>query len=385
MGVGLRTFAAGLSLAAALVATGASAQRVPFAYGRRADPLLESRFKVFEIDWRQQLVERGLLEYEPREIAGPAVDDLTGEIVVATRDGVVRLLTPTGREIWRTSIGAAATGTPLLTDEAIYLGGADGSLHAVARFDGAVLWSTFVAAEVLEKPVVDGGLVFVGTDHDAVHALDERTGESRWVYRRDTGSTLSVRGGTGVSIGAGRLYAGFSDGAVVALSPEDGRLLWQSQLARSDIDKFPDSDAVPVYREGTLYVTVYNEGTWALDAENGKPRWQADTRGATSLTLDDDLLFVGGADAWALHAGTGAVVWTIDLGKGWTTQPLVVKKLVVLSGDPGMMFVERSTGRPLRVFDPGSEFASAPAARGSEIYALSNLGYFYALRTALKP
>ena len=100
--------------------------------------------------------------------------------------------------------------------------------------------------------------------------------------------------------------------------------------------------------------------------------------------LTGDLLFVGGSDAWALHAATGAVAWTVDLGKGWSTQPLVVGKLVVLSGAPGMLFVDRESGRPLRVFDPGSSFASPPAARGDDIYALSNLGYLYALRTAVK-
>jgi len=384
MAAGLRTIATGISLAVALAAGAADAQRVPFSYGKRGDPLLEPRFKVFDIAWRLPLVERQILAYRPRELAGPAVDELTGEVVVATSDGRVRLLTSSGREIWESSIGAAATGTPLLTDMAVFVGAADGALHALARFDGAELWSSFLGAEVVERPVAVGGTVFVGTDHDAVHALDEASGEARWVYRRDPGSTLTIRGGTGVSEGDGRIYAGFSDGAVVALAPDDGRILWQAPLAAGDLDKFPDSDAVPVYRDGTLYVTVFNEGTYALDATNGRVRWQASTRGATSLRLDGDLLLVGGSDAWALDAATGALAWTVDLGRGWTTQPLVVGKLVVLSGAPGMLFVERDSGRPLRVFDPGSSFASQPAARGNDIYALSNLGYLYALRTALK-
>ena len=380
----LRMLAAGISLSLLLAAGGAEAQRVPFAYGKRGDPLLASRFKVFDIGWRLPMVERQLLAYRPRELAGPAVDELTGEIVVATSDGRVRLLTSSGREIRETSIGTAATGTPLVTDMAIYVGGADGALHALARFDGVEMWSAFLGAEVIERPVASGGTIFVGTDHDAVHALDEESGESKWVYRRETGAQLSIRGGTGVSEGDGRIYAGFSDGAVVALAPNDGRILWQAPLAAGDIAKFPDSDAVPVFRDGTLFVTVFNEGTFALDASNGRPRWKAETRGATSLQLAGDLLLVGGSDAWALHAATGAVAWTVDLGKGWSSQPLAVGKLVVLSGAPGMLFVDRESGRPLRVFDPGSSFASPPAARGDDIYALSNLGYLYALRTAVK-
>jgi len=391
MRLGLRTIAgllaAGTAIAGAgdALAAGSSAQRVPYNYGRRADPLLAPRFKVFDIRWRQSLVRRELLEYAPRELAGPAVDSLTGEIVVATRDGTVLLLTSTGREIWRTAIGTAATGTPLMTDEAIYVGGADGALHALARFDGVELWSAYLAGEVIETPVAANGRIYVGTDHDAVHALDESTGEVAWVYRRDTGSLLSIRGGTGVAVGDDRVYAGFSDGAVLALATDDGRTLWQAPLAGQGVDKFPDSDAVPVFSDGSLYVTVYNEGTYALDAATGKVRWQADTRGATSLRLDGDRLFVGGADAWSIDPRSGAVMWHVDLRAEWTAQPLVVGKLVVLSGSAGMLFADRETGRPLRVFDPGSSFASAPAARGSEIYAISNLGYFYAMRTAVAP
>lgn len=373
-----------LLVAAAAVATEAAAQRPSVPYGRRSDPLLEPRFKVFDILWRERLVAPQLLEYQPAELAGPAVDDLTGELAVATRDGWLRLLTTTGRQIWEARLDVPAVSTPLLADDAVYVGGADGSLHAFARFDGTKLWSVPLGGAVLEPPVLDEDRVLVGTDHDAVHCLSAEDGSSRWVYRRDTVKSLSIRGGTGVSLGGGRLYAGFSDGAVVALSPEDGRILWESRLASGLVDKFPDSDAVPVYRDETVYATVFNEGTYALDAATGKVRWKADTRGATSLALDDDLLLVGGSGAWALDPATGAGKWSIDLGRGWSARPVAVARMVIFSGSPGMLFAERETGRPLRVFQPGSGFSSAPAARGREIFALSNRGYLYGMRAAVE-
>src|SRR5690606_20997975 len=155
-------------------------------------------------------------------------------------------------------------------------------------------------AAVVEPPAAAGGRIFVGTDQDAVHAFDEETGASIWTYRRDTGRGLRIRGGTGVSVADGRVYAGFSDGTVVALAEADGRILWEARLAGGTVDKFPDSDAVPVHRDGTVYATVYNAGTWALDAATGRVRWRADTRGASSLAFGGDLLLVGGAGAWAL-------------------------------------------------------------------------------------
>lgn len=358
----------------------AEAQRVPWGYGKPSDPLLESRFQVFEVEWRHHLVERQLLEYAPQELAGPVVDDLTGEIVSITRDGRVRLFTSTGRLIWENSIGAMPTGTPLLTDLAVYVGATDGAIHAIARFDGEVMWSARVGAAVVETPAVSGGRLFVGTDQDAIHAFDEETGENLWVYRRDTGATLRIRGGSGVSVSDGRVYAGFSDGAVVALAPRDGRILWEAPLGAGSVDKFPDSDATPVQRGDTLFVTVFNEGVFALDAATGRERWRADARGASSLTLDGDLLLVGGGGAWAFRPDTGTQVWRVDLRRGWTSQPVVAGELVLLAGAPGLLFVERGSGRPLRVFQPGSEFSAPPSVRGRNAYVLSNLGFLYALR-----
>lgn len=381
-----RQILVGTVAAAVLLPLSAGASRgLQIPYGRRGDALLSNRYKVFDLNWRQQLTERGLLEYQPREIAGPGIDELTGEIAVINRGGWLRLLTHTGREIWSVETGIGATVTPLLGDEAIYVGMADGTLRAFDRFAGDELWSTFLGAQVLATPLLQDGRLFVGTDHDAVHALDPSTGETLWVYRRDTRQPLSIRGGTGVGSGGGRLYAGFSDGAIVALTPEEGGIVWQAALAAGSLEKFPDADAIPVYRDGSVYVTVFNKGTYSLDAANGRVRWQQDTPGATNLTATDGSLLVGGTNLWSLDLGSGVIQWKIDLGKAWVSQPKVVGKLLVAAGSQGLLFAEKDTGRPLRMFDPGSTFHAVPAVRGREIFALSNNGYLYALQTAVKP
>lgn len=375
----------GVLAAATLLPAAADASRgLQIPYGRRGDPLLSSRYKVFDLTWRKALTERGLLEYQPREMAGPGIDDLTGEVAVANRGGVLRLLTHTGREIWSVEIGGPATAAPLLGEDAIYVGMADGRLRAFDRFAGDELWSTFLGAQVLATPLLQNGRLFVGTDHDAVHALDASTGETLWVYRRDTRQPLSIRGGTGVGAGGGRLFAGFSDGAIVALSPEEGGIVWQAALAAGSLEKFPDADAIPVYRDGSVYVTIFNQGTYSLDAANGRVRWKQATQGATNLTLADDRVVVGGAGLWSLSASTGAVEWKIDLGKAYVTKPKVVGRLLVAAGSNGLLFAEKDTGKPLRMFDPGSTFTSTVAVRGRDVFALSNNGYLYALHSVVK-
>ncbi|HEY0838566.1 MAG TPA: PQQ-binding-like beta-propeller repeat protein, partial [Vulgatibacter sp.] len=338
------------------------------------------RFRALRIDFQRSLTEREILEYKPRELAGPAIDPVSGDVVVGNRRGLVQLVDARGRVVWEIQLGAGPVGTPALTEEAVFVGDVDGFLHAIDRFDGTVLWSQQVGGQVLARPVAREDAVFAGTDHDAVHALDPATGETLWVYRRSTPAALSIRGGTAVTLAEDRLFAGFSDGAVVALDPAEGRMIWQTGGAGGSLQKFPDSDAAPILRDGIIYATAFNDGVQAYDAATGKLRWRVDAQGAASLAVTGDLLLVGGAGkALALKLGSGAVEWSIDLGKTYVTRPVVAGKMVLLSGPEGILVVAADTGKPLGRFTPGSGFSAPPAAKGTDVYALSDLGYFYKL------
>ncbi len=340
-------------------------------------PLLD----VYDIERQVRLVERPILEYAPRERSGPAIDDLTGDIYVGTRDGVLRALTRDARELWRTDFPAALTSAPTVTDDALYIGAADGRLHAIDRFSGERRWSRFVAAEVIERPVAQGAWVFVGTDHDTVQALDAGSGEVKWTYRRDTPAGLTIRGGVGVALAGDRLFAGFSDGVLVSLGANDGRLIWEARLAGA-LKKFPDVDAVPVVRDGRVYAASFAGGVFALDAATGKELWRTEAPGAVALGTDGELLFVGGdTTARALRLADGVPVWAVDTGDVATGAPVLVGSMVVFPSPAGLLFADKATGRPLRTFQPGSGFSVSPAVQGRTVWALTNLGTLYRLRT----
>lgn len=374
---------AAASLALGLVvATQADASRLSPSIERRyAGPSASARHSVVQVRQKLELVERGLLEYAPTEIAPPSVDPLTGELFVGTRDGWVRLFDRATRVVWRRDLGARPTGSALLTDAAVFVGTADGKLWALDRFSGEVRWSVQLRAQVMSRPREDFGILVVGTNQDAVQALDAETGEILWSYRRGAGLPLTIRGGTSVTLDDGTVYAGFSDGSLVALGGEDGRMLWQAATAPSSVLRFPDADAAPVVRDGVVYSSVFNDGVYAFEATTGKIRWRHDAQGAHALTLEGDTLLVGGARrALALDAETGARRWALDLEGTYVTQPLVARRIVFLAGPQGIRMADLKTGRPLEFFQPGSGFSAAPVARGDEVWALSNLGNLYELQ-----
>lgn len=366
----------------AAIPFGAEASRLASA-PRRAPA--EARRSVVEIASMKRLVERGLLEYAPREAAAPAYDEFGGELAVGTRDGHLHLFEGSGREIWKVRLGSAPTGPALFTETSIFVGTANGLLFSLDRFDGAVLWSSQLRAQVLMPMVEEGGTLVVGTNRDEVHAIDPETGETIWVYRRSVPRDLSVRGGVGVTVEGDRVFAGFSDGGLTALGLEDGRILWEVATTAGTARRFPDADAVPVVRDGTVYTTVFNDGVYAFDARTGAIRWRQDAQGAHSLTLHEDLLLVGGArQALALQAETGAPVWSLPLGASYVQRPVVLRRIAFLAGPQGLRMVEARTGRPLEIFQPGSGFDAPVVAARDRVFALSNLGILYELRPVVE-
>src|SRR5690606_1910727 len=163
---------------------------------------------------------------------------------------------------------------PLFTDAAVLVSTADGLLLALDRFDGAVRWSTSLRAQVVMPMVEEGGTVYVGTNRDEIFALDLEKGEPRWVYRRSVARYLSVRGGAGVAVEGERVFAGFSDGAVVALAVDDGRILWEVATSAGSARRFRDSAAIPAAPAGTVYARVLNRRLYALECSNAGRRLQ---------------------------------------------------------------------------------------------------------------
>lgn len=251
----------------------------------------------------------------------PLVAD--GRVYVASDDGLLYALdAQSGREQWRYALGAAkapralpADGTtaydylqssPVLADGRLYIGSADGRLHAIDAQRGTPLW-TFASAGAIrgDAAVADGRVYFGSWDH-GVYAVDARTGDRVWRY-----DTKQIVQGT-PAVADGKVVIGSRSAKLFALDAATGAEVWTHVY---DDGSWVESSAI--HAGETFYIGSSDAlKLSAFDADSGRERWAFKTGGWAWATpvLDQDTLYIGALSAFpyyfegvTLHAGFFAV------------------------------------------------------------------------------
>jgi polyvinyl alcohol dehydrogenase (cytochrome) len=334
----------------------------------------------------------------------PTVVD--GVVYVGDYTGSVRAFdAETGEAGWSTPVDAGTVyGSPAIEGDRLFVGDQSGNLHALDRESGEVLWSRragdHASTIVFNSPVVADGLVLVGvgsienftapedfTFQGSVTAYDQETGDQRWraftTQNDETdGAGASVWSTPAVDVdrrlvfvGTGQAYespAGPLTDSVLALSLDDGHLVWSHQFTEGDVRTFggtegsgPDADvgAGPnlFTADGRDLVGAGDKaGRYlALDRDTGDEVWSVD------LTTGGVL---GGVEATGAVA-QGVVYVGSNIGDDESGSPTGVARLFALEASTGEILWEREV--------EGSIFGSPSVANGV-VYQGTQLRVMYA-------
>lgn len=134
-------------------------------------------------------------------------------------------------------------------------------------------WSAPIGAgdgrknRITADPVVAGGRVFAMDSKSRVTAVSTG-GKVLWTADLvpPNDSATDATGG-GLAYGDGKLFVSSGFGLMTALDPETGAQIWQQNLRAT-------GSGSPTYRDGVVYVVSGDEVAWALEAGNGRIRWQ---------------------------------------------------------------------------------------------------------------
>jgi outer membrane protein assembly factor BamB len=242
-------------------------------------------------------------------------------------------------------------------------------------------WLYQAHGPIASQPVYADESLYFMSGENRVYALDARSGKWKWQYDREAPDSFTIRGYPSPLVVNGKVYAGFSDGYLACLSAGTGDVAWARSLA-GDATRFMDVDSTPLYYRGTLYVSSYATGVYALDPKDGSTRWRYDVEGATSVRARGNRLYFAAAKL-GLHALDldGHLLWRQALAEGGElSSPTLVQGFVLVSSArAGTYVADARDGRLYQFFAPGHGVTSEPTTDGRQVYVLSNGGYFYAL------
>ncbi len=346
----------------------------------------------FDVRWSRQLTDRWEARFLPVELSSAAFDPERERVYIGTSEGNVFAFDFQGRRHFFYDAGAQVESKAAVAPKSgeVYFGSVDGSVHALMP-DGTPKWKTKLIGPVRTRPVITPDALYLVGEHDVVTALAREDGRVLWTYDKEPVEEITIAGHAGLLLEEGRLYAAFTDGAVAALNPVDGRLFWEIETALDierrpgNVPQFLDVDTTPVLLRGTLYVASFTAGLYALNPVNGSVEWRDPTfTGVTGLAAAGRMLVISSARRGIslLDLRTRAVQWEKAPERGAPTTPVVTATGTVIYGETqgSLLALALSDGREIARAEGGAGFSATPSVKGSLGGAISNGGRFLFLR-----
>jgi len=382
-----RTLAAGV-VGGALVAGCGGATPEIASYVERLDrgPSVDSAGRM-HLRWSRRLGPDLEGPYLPIERSVPTLDALHDRLYVGSSTGQVWAFNGAGGRVWMYQAGGGVGAEPALSldGDTLYVGSDDGFLHALRAHDGSLLWRTEMRGALGDAPLVTPDAVYIATENDVLEAFDRSDGEALWRYERQAPEGFYVTEHAGLALHDRRLLAGFTDGAVVALDPSDGRVLWvRDTLAdlpptASDELRFTDVDTTPLQVGDVIYAASFAGGLYALEASSGSVRWlRSEWTGVTGIAAGPGgqlILSSGDLGVMAVRASNGDRIWATRVRRGAPTVVRVEGDLVLFGeSEGGLVGLTLGRGREVARFENGHGFAAQVAVDHGLGAAISNAG-----------
>lgn len=231
---------------------------------------------------------------------------------------------------------------PTVSQGKVFVGGPDRFVRAIDHKTGRELWRFETSGQVSGAVTIQNGRVFFGQQggNKDIYCVREDDGSPLWQSTVGWVWTTSTPAGD-------RLFTGTVEGDILALSTEDGRLLW----------KRPTNGGVypsPAVSGGRVFTGSWDGYYYALDAASGQIDWCYATEGR-------DYAFGGGPDSAA------AIIW-----KGKLICRVVPQTLIALdqhSGRPAWRFQDTTRARPRHTMN------ATPSASGRKIFLSTSIDH----------
>jgi outer membrane protein assembly factor BamB len=259
-----------------------------------------------------------------RLASAPVVGD--GRVYTIDTQATVRAFdAQTGASVWATQFGydrgnrASLFGGGVAFDNGrIYATNGLGYVAALDARNGGIVWQVHPTGPLRGSPTVSGDTLYVISQDNQIYSLKTSDGATNW----SQAAALEIAGMFGSAspaVGQGTVVAGFSSGELNAYRYENGRLVWQDQLARTSIRtsvaSISDVDAHPVIDGGQVIAVGQGGRMVSLELISGQRQWEINIAGISKPWIAGEWVFVVSDDAKLLsvNRANGKIRWITQL------------------------------------------------------------------------
>ena len=260
-----------------------------------------------------------------RIVGSPAVND--GVVVFGSANyNIYGLDAKTGKEIWHVTTNQAVMGAATIHEGIAYIGGGDGRMFAIDIHTGKVKWSfDELKNYVLTRPLVYNDKLYFGCWDTHFYALNLADGSLVWKWNNGNGNPKLSPASVWPVAANGKVFFAAPDRYFTCLDAETGEQIWRTKEYKVRETVGLSEDGRTVYSKCMWDTVVAMDGTtlepvtrWATHAEFGyehNPAMPLEKDGILWVSTKNGLLL-------GMDAQTGKVLWRHKIGNSILNTPL---------------------------------------------------------------
>ena len=260
-----------------------------------------------------------------RIVGSPAVD--AGVVVFGSANyNIYGLDAKTGKELWHVTTQQAVMGAATIHEGIAYIGGGDGKMYAIDIHSGEVKWAFGELKNyVLTRPLVYNNKLYFGTWDTHFYALNLADGSLVWKWNNGKSNPKLSPASVWPVAANGKIFITAPDRYFTCLDAETGAEIWRTK-------EYKVRETVGMSEDGK---TVYSKCMWdtvvAMDATTHEPitRWASHAdfgyEHNPAMPLEKDgTLWVSTKNGLLLgmDAEIGKVLWRHKIGNSILNTPL---------------------------------------------------------------
>ena len=316
---------------------------------------------------------------------------------------VTALTESDGSEQWQTDLtpedtrGSSFGGGIAVGEGFVFAATGYAEVIALNPANGAIVWRKRIPAPARGAPTVVQGRVVAQTIDNQTLALTARTGETEWTHSGIL-ETAGMMGSVSPAADATIVVAPYSSGEITALRIENGRPLWQDNLASArqsgTLTGLADIRGLPVIDRGLVFTVSHSGRTVAIDERTGARVWDAEIGGINTPCSAGEFLYLLSNDneLIALQRGTGHIRWVKPLDRledpedkksapvVWSGPVLAGDRLWLTGSNEQMLAISPADGRIVDTVELPARSYLAPMVSNRTLFVLTDRGNLVAYR-----